>query len=50
MAHETHDHSSSGRKALFIAFGGSGVGLTILERLQIIIYGNVLSAANTLLN
>ena len=48
MAHETHDHSRSGKKALFIAFGGSGVGLTILERLQIIIYANVLSAAITL--
>ena len=50
MAHETHDHSRSGKKALFIAFGGSGVGLTILERLQIIIYANVVSAANTLFN
>jgi len=50
MAHETHDHNRSGKRALFIAFGGSGVGLTILERLQIIIYANVVSAANTLFN
>ena len=47
MAHESHDHSRSGQKALFIALGGSGVGLTILERLQIIIYA--VNNANTCL-